>query len=161
MPSGYDPATTSTLFIWLHGCGGTSEFDIESFHATPTQSYITVAPIGAEGACWYTLPDEGESGDELIVARVAADVAEHFNIDAENVVLGGYSSGGDLAYRTGYLFSGAIEAVLAANTAPFQDTGVTPAVLPRPGDHYNDPGQNGLPGTDADITTYLLPQVDP
>jgi predicted esterase len=187
--------------VWLHGCGGYSEFDIDSFHAAPAEDYITIAPFGAEGACWYT-PNNGGQGDERIVERVVEDARRHFNIDVGNVVVGGYSSGGDLAYRMAYLYPDMVKTVLVANSSPFKDTGLTPAVLSgvnrkakvvhlahtgddlykiaevkselqilttagfdvtlveRPGGHYDDPGP-GVPGTDEDIRTYLLPQVDP
>ncbi len=203
VPEGYDDtgATPSALFVWMHGCGGHNEFDIESFHAPPAEDYVTIAPSGREGACWHT-PADGP-GDEARVVAAIADAAEHFNVDPARIVLGGYSSGGDLAYRTAYLNDQLISAVLAANTSPFRDTGfpqgsigdvddkfrvvhlahtgddvypiaqvkselqvLTGAGFPvtlveRPGSHYDDPGAGGLPGTDADIQTYLLPQVDP
>ena len=202
VPSGYDDthATPSALFVWLHGCGGQNEFDIESFHAPPADDYITVAPTGREGGCWSP---PGSGADERIVSSVIADAGEHLNIDPERIVLGGYSSGGDLSYRYAYHHSAAIDGVLVANSAPFQDTGLTAqqaldaatttfrvvhlahlddgaypigsvrtelqvlssngfavTSIERPGTHYDDPGP-GIPGTDADIRTYLLPQVDP
>lgn len=125
VPEGYDDtdATPSALFVWLHGCGGKSEFDIYSFHAPPADDYITIAPGGREGGCWRT-PQTGP-GDESLVIAAIQDAARHFSIDPGRVVLGGYSSGGDLSYRTAYLYSHAIDAVLAANSAPFRDTGLT------------------------------------
>ena len=54
-----------------------------------------------------------------------ADVKTHFNIDPRQVVLGGYSSGGDLSYRIAFTHSTEIAGVLAENTAPFRDTGLT------------------------------------
>ena len=97
-----------------------------------------------------------------------------------------------------------VEAVLVANSAPFQDTGLTQAealaaattkfrvvhlahlgdelykiadvrnelqalkdagfsvvTIEREGSHYDDPGAGGLPGTDADIRSYLIKQIDP
>lgn len=202
VPEGYDDShqTPSALFVWLHGCGGQSEFDIETYEPVPTESYVMIAPTGREGDCWSP-PQSG--ADEAIVTSTIADVSERFNVDPDRIVLGGYSSGGDLSYRYAYHHSMAIEAVLVSNSSPFQDTGLTPAVLPsvshkfrvvhlahlsdeaypianvradlqglidnefpvtsveRPGGHYNEPGENGLPGTDADIREVLLPQVDP
>jgi hypothetical protein len=204
VPEGYDDthATPSALFVWLHGCGGRNEFDIESFHAPPSDDYITIAPSGREGDCWNTPADA--QGDERLVLAAAREAAEHFNIDEGRLVVGGYSSGGDLAYRFGYLYSTIIDAVLAANSAPFMDTGfATPqqamdtaqsefrvvhlahtgdltypiatvrselqvlrdnlfpvTAVELPGTHYDEPGP-GVPGTDADIQTHLLPQVDP
>ena len=41
------------------------------------------------------------------------------------MVLGGYSSGGDLAYRLAFYHSLMVSGVLAENTSPFRDTGST------------------------------------
>ena len=125
VPEGYDDShqTPSTLFVWLHGCGGQSEFDIETYEPDPAESYVMVAPTGREGDCWSP-PQSG--ADEAVVTSTIADVSERFNIDPGRIVLGGYSSGGDLSYRYAYHHSAAIDGVLVANSAPFQDTGLTP-----------------------------------
>lgn len=127
VPGGYDDThqTPSPLFVWLHGCGGHSQYDITSFHPAPTESYVMIAPTGREGACWST-PRSG-AGDDALVLRAIRDVSTRFNIDPGEVVLGGYSSGGDLSYRVAYRNSEEIDAVLAANTSPFRDTGLTRA----------------------------------
>jgi predicted esterase len=39
------------------------------------------------------------------------------------VVIGGYSSGGDLAYRTAFYNANTFAGLLAENTSPFRDTG--------------------------------------
>lgn len=199
VPNGYD-GTPSALFVWLHGCGGRNEFDIESFHAPSADDYVTIAPTGREGGCWSP---PGSGVDEGIVSSVIADARKHLNIDPERIVLGGYSSGGDLSYRYAYHHSAAVEAVLVANSTPFRDTGLTQqqaldasttefrvvhlahtgdttypintvrselqvlinnqfpvTQIEQPGTHYDEPGP-GVPGTDADIQTHLLPHVDP
>lgn len=203
VPSGYDPATPTALFVWLHGCGGQSEFDIENFHATEQESYITIAPVGREGGCWKT--PSNAVGDEQLVMDAILDASRHFTFAEDKLVLGGYSSGGDLSYRMSYLLGSSIARVLVANSTPFRDTGLTqqqaldfgaqfkkvPVVhlahteddtypiatvrselqvlstngwavtsIERPGTHYDEPSA-GVPGTDKDIQTYLLPQVDP
>ena len=122
VPDGYDDATPSALFVWLHGCGGHNEFDIETYRPDPADGYVMVAPAGAEGECWSP---PGSGADEAIVTATIADASEHFAIDPERIVLGGYSSGGDLSYRYAYRHSAAIEAVLVANSAPFDDTGLS------------------------------------
>jgi predicted esterase len=43
------------------------------------------------------------------------------------VILGGYSSGGDIAYRMAFYNSGTYAGVLAENTSPFRDTGSSQA----------------------------------
>ena len=127
VPGGYDDShqTPSALFVWLHGCGGFSEFDIDGYKPETASSYVMIAPTGRESGCWST-PANGP-GDDALVLRTIRDVITHFNIDKSRIVLGGYSSGGDLAYRLAYRNSGAIDAVLATNTSPFRDTGLTSA----------------------------------
>ena len=123
VPTAYDEThrTATTLFVWLHGCGGKSEFDIWTASLGATQSYITIAPGGREGGCW----DPGSDPARVIAA--IANVKTHFNINPRRVVLGGYSSGGDLAYRTAFYNAGMFAGVLAENTTPFRDTGSTQA----------------------------------
>jgi predicted esterase len=52
-----------------------------------------------------------------------ADFETHFNVDRRRVILGGYSSGGDLAYRTGFRNSSTFAGLLIENSSPFRDTG--------------------------------------
>jgi predicted esterase len=59
------------------------------------------------------------------VLAAIANVKTHFNINPRRVILGGYSSGGDLAYRTAFYNAGMFAGVLAENTSPFRDTGST------------------------------------
>ena len=123
VPSAYDAThkTPITLFVWLHGCGGMSQYDISNASPGGSQSYIAVAPGGREGGCWDV------NADPARVLATIADVKTHFNINPRRVVLGGYSSGGDLAYRTAFYNAGMFAGVLAENTAPFRDTGSTQA----------------------------------
>jgi hypothetical protein len=74
---------------------------------------------GREGACWDV------NADPPVILAAIADVKTHFNIDPQRVVLGGYSSGGDLSYRIAFTHSTEIAGVLAENTSPFRDTGLT------------------------------------
>jgi predicted esterase len=141
------------------------------------------------------------------VLAALADVKTHFNINPRRAILGGYDSGGDLAYRTAFYHASSFAGVLAENTSPFRDTGSTQAqslaaaswkfhvvhlahlqdgIFPIggvrnetnamtaagfpltrievDGGHYDDPGatENGhaVPGTTADISTYLLSHID-
>ena len=121
VPESYDAShqTPTTLFVWLHGCGGKGEFDIYTVSPGGTQNWISIAVGGREGDCW------DPAGDGATVKAAIADVKSHFNVDAHQVILGGYSSGGDLAYRTAFYDADAFAGVLAENTAPFRDTGST------------------------------------
>lgn len=106
------------VLIWLHGCGG-DHGDIWGAADYWGYHYIAIVPDGAEGGCWSmsTGPDR--------VLRTVASLTAHFDIDPRRVVLGGYSSGGDLAYRTAFLHAERFAGVLAMNTSPFRDNGTT------------------------------------
>lgn len=119
IPNAYDAShnTPMTLFVWLHGCGGFSQGDIPMVSPGGNQSWISVTPDGREGACWNSNSDQG------IVMNAVADVKTHFNVNPRRVVLGGYSSGGNLAYRTAFYNARTFAGVLAEDTAPFTGTG--------------------------------------
>jgi poly(3-hydroxybutyrate) depolymerase len=61
------------------------------------------------------------------VLMAIADVTTHFNIDRRHIFIAGYSSGGDLAYRTIFYNAAEFAGILAVNTNPFRDTGSTEA----------------------------------
>jgi predicted esterase len=119
VPPSYDEthATPTTLFVWLHGCGGQSEYDISTVSPGGDQRYIAIALDGREGDCWDV------NADPAKVMAAVADVKTHFNVDPHRVIIGGYSSGGDLAYRTAFYNASSFAGVLAENTSPFRDTG--------------------------------------
>jgi dienelactone hydrolase len=203
VPNAYDAthATPTTLFVWLHGCGGESSGDIYMVDPGGSQDWISIAVGGREGGCWD--PDN----DQAKVLAAIADMKTHFNINPRRVILGGYSSGGDLAYRTAFYSAKSFAGVLVENSSPFRDTGsgqaaslaasawkfnvvhlahvqdatypiagvrnetdaMTAAGFPLTrvevdGGHYDAPGaiENGhtVPGTVADLVTYLLPHID-
>lgn len=121
VPNRYDEShsTPTKLFLWMHGCGGESGGDIFTVSPGGSQDWISVSLGGRDGACW----DPG--ADMAKVLGAIADVKSHFNISPRQVILGGYSSGGDLAYRTAFYNSNEIAGVLAEDTTPFRDTGST------------------------------------
>ena len=63
-----------------------------------------------------------------------ADFETHFNVDRRRVILGGYSSGGDLAYRTGFRHSSTFAGLLIENSSPFRDTESSAGRIARRGD---------------------------
>ncbi len=200
VPASYSAGTPIVLFIWLHGCGGFSSGDIWSVTG-PGQDWITIAPTGAEGSCWSMTNGPGQ------VLNAIAEVKTHFNINNDKIVIGGYSSGGDLAYHTAFYNASVFAGVLAENTAPFRDTGASQTAsiaaagnhkfhivhlahlqdttypiatvrtetnsltasgfpvtrIERVGTHYDQAGASvsgaPVPGTEADVHTYLLPHL--
>ena len=121
VPESYDAShqTPTKLFVWLHGCEGHGEFDIDTVSPGGNQDWISIAVGGREGGCW------DPAGDGSIVKAAIANVKSHFNVDPHRVILGGYSSGGDLAYRTAFYDAGEFAGLLAENTTPFRDTNST------------------------------------
>ncbi|MBS1887422.1 MAG: hypothetical protein JSU06_09560 [Actinobacteria bacterium] len=121
VPTSYDRGnrTPTALLVWLHGCGGESSGDIWTVdpgaEGAP-QDWLTIAVGGREGECWTP------SVDEAKVMAALADFETHFNVDRRRVILGGYSSGGDLAYRTGFRHSSTFAGLLIENSSPFRDT---------------------------------------
>jgi predicted esterase len=83
---------------------------------------MTLSLGGRDGGCWNPLAET-----EPLVMAALADFETHFNVDRHRVILGGYSSGGDLAYRLAFYDSNQFAGVLAENTSPFRDTGSTEA----------------------------------
>lgn len=121
VPNAYDSShqTPMTLFVWAHGCGGNGVDDINTISPGGDQSYIAISLGGREGGCWDVNTDTAK------VMAAIADMKSHFNINPHRIVLGGYSSGGDLTYHTAILNSSMFAGVLVENSAPFQDAGVT------------------------------------
>ena len=125
VPDAYDGSnqTPIALLVWLHGCGGNSSGDIYTVSPGGDQSYIAITVDGRENGvngadgCWDVNSDQPKVLDAI------ANVKTHFNVDPRHVVIGGYSSGGDLAYRTAFYNANTFAGLLAENTAPFRDTG--------------------------------------
>lgn len=115
VPNGYDSShnTPMQLFVWMHGCGGIAQNDAGMVSYMPNQNWISLSIGGRDGGCWSGVATDGPK-----VLGAMSDIKTHFNIDPQKVVLGGYSSGGDIGYpllfQNAKLFSGA----LFENTGP-------------------------------------------
>jgi predicted esterase len=123
VPSSYDAthATPAKLLVWLHGCGGQAYGDAWVVSPGGTQSWVTVSVGGRDGGCW------SPGTDATLVLAALDDVKRRLNVDPRRVVIGGYSSGGDMAYRTAFYNARRFAGVVAENTSPFRDTGSTAA----------------------------------
>jgi predicted esterase len=119
VPNGYDAShkTPTRLLVWLHGCGGDGYGDAWTVSPGGNQSWISVSIGGRDGACW------NPNTDVPMPLAALDDVKRRLNIDPRRVVIGGYSSGGDMAYRTAFYNAKQFAGVLAENTSPFRDTG--------------------------------------
>ncbi len=119
VPNSYDDthATPTRLLVWLHGCDGESRFEVGWLSpAGDDQTWITLSPGGAEGGCW-----EMNTVTEIVLRSITR-LKTRFNIDPKRVFIGGYSSGGDGAYRIAFYNALQFAGVLAENTSPFRDT---------------------------------------
>jgi hypothetical protein len=124
VPKSYNASTPMPLLIWAHGCEGQSEddiFNVGSYTAEAGHGWLTLSLGGRDGACWTP------SVDEAKVMAALADFEAHFNVDPHRVFLSGYSSGGDLAYRTGFRHSSTFAGLIIENSSPFRDTESTQA----------------------------------
>ncbi len=120
-PNTYQENTPITLLIWGHGCGGQMAGDLWVINPPSTrqnQNYIGVSLGGKDGACW-----DADNDYKKVLACIE-DVKKYFNIG--KIILGGYSSGGDLAYYTAFYHSDKIAGVVINNSSPFKDTSSTP-----------------------------------
>jgi hypothetical protein len=123
VPASYDPTnqTATPLLVWAHGCSGKAEGEawvVDPDDEEP-QDWLTLSLAGRESPgdeCWVP------SVDEAKVMAALADFETHFNVNRQRVILGGYSSGGDLAYRTGFRHSSTFAGLLIENSSPFRDT---------------------------------------
>jgi hypothetical protein len=128
VPASYDPSnqTATPLLVWAHGCSGEAEGEawVVDPDGEDPQDWLTLSLAGRESPgdeCWVP------SVDEAKVMTAIADFETHFNVDRRRLILGGYSSGGDLAYRTGFRHSSTFAGLLIANSSPFRDTQSTQA----------------------------------
>jgi hypothetical protein len=119
VPTSYDDThrTPTKLLVWLHGCTGHASGDVWVVSPGGSQSWITLAVGGEEGGCWDM------NNDPAVVLAAIADLKTHFNIDPKRIILGGYSSGGDLTYRMDFYYASMFAGILVENTSPFRDTG--------------------------------------
>lgn len=119
VPNSYDAThkTPTKLLLWLHGCGGNAYGDAWATSPGGTQSWVTISIGGRDGGCWDV------SSDTTLALAALDDIEKHLNIDRRRVIIGGYSSGGDMAYRTAFYNAKKFAGVLAENTSPFRDTG--------------------------------------
>ncbi len=119
LPKGYDlnAPTAVPLIVMLHGCGDNAQ-NFVSWGAVPydlraNQSYIGVAmELGRDGQCW----DIGADGPKVMAA--IADVRKYFFADQRKITIGGFSSGGILAYKLGLANSTMFSSIMIEHSAP-------------------------------------------
>lgn len=125
VPTTYDAThnTPAPVLLWMHGCGGNAYGDAWVVSPGGTQRWLSVSVGGRDGGCWNV------SNDTTLVLGALDDISKRVNVDRRRVVIGGYSSGGDMAYRTAFMNAGRFAGIVATNTSPFRDTGSTQLLL--------------------------------
>lgn len=116
VPQDYDTVCHSRpkkLFVWQHGCSGTSSWDIEMVKPIDDEDWIALTIGAAETGdnCW-------ENSMEGTILAVIEDVQTRLAIDPKQIIIGGYSSGGDVSYLTIFHNSKKFALGLFENTAP-------------------------------------------
>ena len=105
-PLHYEPKYAYPLLIWLHGPGLNDERQlVRIMPAISMRNYTAAAPRGfsregAEGLDWPQDPQSIEFATHRVFDCIAA-AQERFNIAAKRVFLGGFDSGGTMAFRIG------------------------------------------------------------
>lgn len=96
LPPGHDAARPSRLFVALKGCGDNAA-NFATWAAVPyalraSQDYIAISVGGRDGECWE-VPE-----DAALVSAAIEHVRSCFAVHQKQVVIGGYDSGGQLAF---------------------------------------------------------------
>ncbi len=116
LPKSLDEKRPAPLLVGLYGCGDRArnfaEWAIDPWATRATQDWIGLAVDGASRhGCW----DLDKDADKVLAA--VDDLARCANVDLERVVIGGYSSGGNLAWRVAMTHSDRFAGVLIENAA--------------------------------------------
>lgn len=101
VPPSYDGTTPMPALVAMHGCGDTA-MNFATWAVAPSdtranQKYIGISLGGESGSnkCWSM------GADDAKVLAAVDDLAKCFWIHRKKVTIGGFSSGGQLAYRVG------------------------------------------------------------
>jgi predicted esterase len=111
VPKAYAGKPT-TLVVGIHGCGD-SAYNFATWGTNPydtrtTQTHIGISIGGEDGNCW----DTSSTKDSDKVLAAIADVSTCLYVHQQKVVLAGYSSGGELAYKMGLTMSAKFAGIL-------------------------------------------------
>ncbi len=101
VPASYTGNEPLPLLVGMHGCGDNAmnfaTWAVAPYDTRATQKYIGISLGGETGnnKCWSM------GGDDAKVLAAIDDISSCFWVDKNKVVIGGFSSGGQLAYRVG------------------------------------------------------------
>lgn len=101
VPASYTPSAPMRAIVGMHGCGDNmanfARWGVNPFATRSSQDHIGISVGGETGGnkCWSM------GGDDDKVLAAVDDLAKCFWIHRAKVVVAGFSSGGQLAYRVG------------------------------------------------------------
>jgi predicted esterase len=128
VPASYDKSKPTRLIVGMHGCGDNAlnfaKWAVNPWDTRSAQQHIGISVSGETGNnhCWSM----GNDDDKVLAA--VEDIAKCFWIDRTRVVIAGYSSGGELAYRVGLKHADEFAGILIENSA-FDDSDSSPTSL--------------------------------
>lgn len=128
VPKSYSSSKPMRLIVGLHGCSDNAlnfaKWGVNPWDTRATQQHIGISVGGESGnnKCWSMGVDDAK------VLAAIEDIAKCFWIDRSKVVIGGYSSGGQLAYRVGLKNASKFAGILIENSGLWA-SGDTPANL--------------------------------
>ena len=99
VPPGYSPTSPMRLIVGLHGCGDNAmnfaTWGVNPYDTRATQTHIGISIGGQDGNC------RNLGVDDAKVLAAVDDISKCFWVHQKKVVIAGYSSGGELAYKVG------------------------------------------------------------
>ncbi len=99
VPASYTGNAPVRLIVGLHGCGDSAmnfaTWGVNPYETRATQQHIGISIGSQDGNCWSLGAD-----DDKVLAAVD-DISKCFWVHQKKVVIAGFSSGGQLAYRVG------------------------------------------------------------
>jgi predicted esterase len=129
VPPTYSADRPMRVVVGLHGCSDDAmnfaTWAVNPWSGRATQDYIGISVGGESGnnRCWKMGVDDAK------VLAAVEDLAKCFWLDRARVVVAGYSSGGQLAYRVGMMNASSFAGILVSNSALYAAGGTTSDLL--------------------------------
>jgi len=117
VPASYSPTKPMRVIVGMHGCSDDAmnfaKWGISPWDTRATQQHIGISVGGETGSnhCWA----KGVDDDKVLAA--VDDIAKCFWVDRSKVIIAGFSSGGELAYRVGLMNASKFAGILIENSS--------------------------------------------